>query len=58
VATFQGITLISEKTIWKTYYIPAVCLAKETISAAGWNILETVGMGERLTHYPNEVSGR
>ncbi len=55
---FQEFSLISEMTILENVYIPAVCLAKENhFRQRAKDILETVGLGDRLTHYPNEVSG-
>jgi putative ABC transport system ATP-binding protein len=55
---FQEFSLISEMTILENVYIPAVSLAKENhYRQRAKDILEIVGLGERLTHYPNEVSG-
>jgi putative ABC transport system ATP-binding protein len=55
---FQEYSLISEMTILENVYIPAVCLGKESrYQQKAREILETVGLGKRLTHYPNEVSG-
>jgi putative ABC transport system ATP-binding protein len=55
---FQEYSLLSEMTILENVYVPAVCLG----SGNGYRkraseLLEIVGMGERLKHYPNEVSG-
>jgi putative ABC transport system ATP-binding protein len=55
---FQEFSLISEMTIHENVYIPAVCLAKQNhYRQRAKDMLERVGLGERLTHYPNEVSG-
>jgi putative ABC transport system ATP-binding protein len=55
---FQEFSLISEMTILENVYIPAVCLGKQNhYRQRAREMLETVGLGERLTHYPNEVSG-
>jgi putative ABC transport system ATP-binding protein len=55
---FQEFSLISELTVLENVYIPAVCLARENhFRQRAKSILETVGLGDRLTHYPNEVSG-
>jgi putative ABC transport system ATP-binding protein len=55
---FQEFSLISELTVLENVYIPAVCLARENhFRQRAKGILETVGLGDRLTHYPHEVSG-
>ena len=55
---FQEFSLISEMTLLENVYIPAVCLARENhYRQRAKDILSTVGLGERLNHYPNEVSG-
>ncbi|HEX7475122.1 MAG TPA: ABC transporter ATP-binding protein, partial [Dehalococcoidales bacterium] len=55
---FQEFSLISEMTIQENVYLPAVCLARENhYRQRAKDMLENVGLGERLTHYPNEVSG-
>lgn len=55
---FQEFSLISEMTILENTYLPAVCLHREDrYRQRAREILETVGLGERLTHYPSEVSG-
>jgi putative ABC transport system ATP-binding protein len=55
---FQEFSLISEMTIQENVYIPAVCLARENhYRQRAKDMLENVGLGERLAHYPNEVSG-
>jgi putative ABC transport system ATP-binding protein len=55
---FQEFSLISEMTMLENVYIPAVCLAQENhYRQRAKDMLSTVGLGERLNHYPNEVSG-
>jgi putative ABC transport system ATP-binding protein len=55
---FQEFSLLSEMTILENVYLPAVCLNKQNhFKQRATDILKTVGLGERLTHYPNEVSG-
>jgi putative ABC transport system ATP-binding protein len=55
---FQEFSLISEMTILENVYIPAVCLGgKDNYRERAKDMLNTVGLGERLSHYPNEVSG-
>ena len=55
---FQEFSLISEMTIQENVYLPAVSLARENhYRQRAREMLENVGLGERLTHYPNEVSG-
>jgi putative ABC transport system ATP-binding protein len=55
---FQEFSLISEMTLLENVYIPAVCLNRENhFRQRAKDILDTVGLGERITHYPNEVSG-
>jgi putative ABC transport system ATP-binding protein len=55
---FQEFSLISELTLLENVYIPAVCLARQNHHRQrARDILDTVGLGERLDHYPNEVSG-
>ena len=55
---FQEYSLIGEMTILENVYLPALCLAKENnYRKRAVEMLETVGLGERLKHYPNEVSG-
>ncbi len=55
---FQEFSLISEMTLLENVYIPAVCLNQQNhFKQRAADILGTVGLGERITHYPNEVSG-
>jgi putative ABC transport system ATP-binding protein len=55
---FQEYSLLPEMTILENVYVPALCLGKENShNKRAAELLETVGLGERLNHYPNEVSG-
>lgn len=55
---FQEYSLLSEMTILENVYVPALCLGSEnSYRRRATELLEIVGLGERLKHYPNEVSG-
>ena len=55
---FQEYSLLPEMTILENVYIPAVCLdSKDGYHKRASELLNRVGLGERLKHYPNEVSG-
>jgi putative ABC transport system ATP-binding protein len=55
---FQEYSLLPEMTILENVYIPAVCLGSSNgYRKRASGLLEIVGLGERLKHYPNEVSG-
>lgn len=55
---FQEYSLLAEMTILENVYVPALCLGKENNHRKrAVELLETVGLGERLNHYPSEVSG-
>ena len=55
---FQEYSLLGEMTILENVYLPALCLGRENnYKKRAIEMLETVGLGERLKHYPNEVSG-
>jgi putative ABC transport system ATP-binding protein len=55
---FQEYSLLPEMTILENVYILAVCLGGENgYRKRASELLEIVGLGERLKHYPNEVSG-
>ncbi|MBI2869759.1 MAG: ABC transporter ATP-binding protein [Chloroflexi bacterium] len=55
---FQEYSLIPELTILENVYLPSLCCngGKNNRQRAG-EMLEVVGLGERLGHYPAEVSG-
>ncbi len=55
---FQEYSLVSEMSILENVYLPAVCLGQGgNYEKRARGLLETVGLGHRLTHYPSEVSG-
>jgi putative ABC transport system ATP-binding protein len=55
---FQEFSLISELTILENVYIPAVCLGQTNdYKQRAKDMLQRVGLGERLKHYPYEISG-
>ena len=55
---FQEYSLISEMTILENVFVPAICLGREnSFKQRATALLETVGLAERLNHYPNELSG-
>jgi putative ABC transport system ATP-binding protein len=55
---FQEYSLLPEMTILENVYVPAVCLgADNNYRNRAAELLEVVGLEERLKHYPNEVSG-
>jgi len=55
---FQEYSLLPEMTILENVYVPAVCLGSENgYRKRAAELLQIVGLGERLRHYPNEVSG-
>lgn len=55
---FQEYSLLPEMTILENVYVPAVCLGSENgYRKRAAELLRIVGLGERLKHYPNEVSG-
>jgi putative ABC transport system ATP-binding protein len=55
---FQEYSLLPEMTILENVYVPALCLGSENgYRKRASELLGIVDLGERLTHYPNEVSG-
>ena len=55
---FQEYSLLGEMTILENVYLPALCLDRENnYRKRAVRMLKTVGLGERLKHYPSEVSG-
>jgi len=55
---FQEYSLLSEMTILENVFVPAIGLGGENgYRRRASELLEIVGLGERLKHYPNEVSG-
>jgi putative ABC transport system ATP-binding protein len=55
---FQEYSLIGELTIMENVFLPALCSNgnRDYVSRAK-EMLEIVGLGQRLGHYPNEISG-
>ena len=55
---FQEYSLLGELTIVENVYLPSLCLhGYEDNKKRAAEILDIVGLGERLYHYPNEISG-
>ncbi|MEA3442287.1 MAG: ABC transporter ATP-binding protein [Chloroflexota bacterium] len=55
---FQEYSLLGELTILENVYLPALCSTRQNnYKKRAAEILQIVGLGERLTHYPSEVSG-
>jgi putative ABC transport system ATP-binding protein len=55
---FQEYSLLPEMTILENVYVPALCLGRENSHRKrATELLEIVGLGERLKHYPSQVSG-
>lgn len=55
---FQEYSLLPEMTMLENVYVPALCLGSENNQKKrAIELLEIVGLGERLKHYPGQVSG-
>lgn len=55
---FQEYALISELTAWENTYLPARALAdNDNFKIRAKEVLEIVGLKDRLDHYPHELSG-
>ena len=55
---FQEYSLLPELSILENVYVPALCLGSEKgYRMRATEILEIVGLGKRLKHYPNAISG-
>jgi putative ABC transport system ATP-binding protein len=55
---FQEYSLIPEMTIMENTLLPALCLGRDNdYRVRAIEMLETVGLEHRITHYPNQVSG-
>jgi len=55
---FQEFSLITEMSILENVYVPALCLGGENgYKRRATELLEIVGLGERLKHYPSTISG-
>lgn len=54
---FQEYALIAEFTALENVFFPAMALGNGDAKKRAAHLLELVGLGERLHHYPNEMSG-
>jgi putative ABC transport system ATP-binding protein len=55
---FQEYSLVSEMTILENVCLPALCHGHSSdYRKRAVELLDTVGLGHRLDHYPSEVSG-
>ncbi len=55
---FQEYALISELTAWENTYLPAHALSSDNnYKIRAKEVLEIVGLKDRLNHYPHELSG-
>jgi putative ABC transport system ATP-binding protein len=54
---FQEYSLVSVMTILENVSLPGLCLNRKDTPQRARELLETVGLSNRLKHYPNEVSG-
>jgi putative ABC transport system ATP-binding protein len=55
---FQEQSLITELTVLENVYLPAVAeLGRNGYKKRAEEILDIVGMGNRIKHYPDEISG-
>jgi putative ABC transport system ATP-binding protein len=55
---FQEQSLIGELTVLENVYLPAVAdLGKNGYKKRAEEILDIVGLGDRIKHYPDEISG-
>ncbi len=56
---FQEYALIPELTAWENVYLPAMAEGNDTQARKehAKELLELVGLGHRLNHYPSELSG-
>lgn len=55
---FQEYSLLGELTILENVYLPALSIVwQNNYKKRATEMLATVGLGERLKHYPNELSG-
>jgi putative ABC transport system ATP-binding protein len=54
---FQEYALVVELTALENVYLPAMVLEGNHDKERAKELLELVGLGDRLEHYPNELSG-
>jgi putative ABC transport system ATP-binding protein len=54
---FQEYALIAEFTALENVYFPAMAFGDNSAKKRAAHLLELVGLGDRMNHYPNEMSG-
>ncbi|MGX5913639.1 ABC transporter ATP-binding protein [Aliidiomarina sp. Khilg15.8] len=54
---FQSFLLIPSLTALENVMLPAELAGKESAESQARELLDKVGLGERLDHYPNQLSG-
>jgi len=54
---FQEYALISEFTALENVYFPAMALGNNKAKERAAHLLDLVGLGNRMNHHPNEMSG-
>ncbi len=55
---FQEYSLLGELTVLENVYLPALCSTRQNnYKKRAAELLEVVGLGKRMSHYPSEVSG-
>jgi len=55
---FQEYSLLGELTVLENVYLPSLCLNQgRDYRKRAIKLLDIVGLGERLNHYPDEISG-
>ncbi|MFA7216915.1 MAG: ABC transporter ATP-binding protein [Candidatus Paceibacterota bacterium] len=54
---FQEYALIAEFTALENVYFPAMASGDEVAKKRAEHLLDLVGLGERISHYPSEMSG-
>jgi len=56
---FQEYALLGELTAYQNVYLPGMMLGERDNNYKEWakELLEMVGLGERMRHYPKELSG-
>lgn len=56
---FQEYALMAELSAWENVYLPAFALGRQSVNykKRARELLAVVGLGNRLNHYPNELSG-
>lgn len=54
---FQEYALIAEFTASENVYLPAMAFGDDSGKARAAHLLDVVGLGDRMNHYPSELSG-